>query len=113
MVCSGWLKNYSLCLRLFRSSKGSVASPCNGLGLDIHGPDQEHSLQYRRKSKVATGVDNTASYIPWLYTTSEQMVASNMIHCDLVLLTTTIMQAFCIKLKQCLLIIVKLITHIK
>ena len=24
---------------------------------------------------------NTASYIPWLYTTWDQMVASNMIHC--------------------------------
>ena len=30
----------------------------------------------------------------------------------LVLMTTTITQAFCIKFKQCLLIILKLITHI-
>ena len=37
---------------------------------------------------------NTASYIPWLYTTWDQMVASNMIHCILVLTTTAITQAF-------------------
>ena len=55
---------------------------------------------------------NTESYIPWLYTTWDQMVASNMIHCVLVLMTTTITQAFCIKFKQCLFIILKLITHI-
>ena len=39
------------------------------------------SSWYRRKSKATTGVKNTASYIPWLYTTWDQMVASNMIHC--------------------------------
>ena len=70
------------------------------------------SSWYRTKSKATTGVKNTASYIPWLYTTWDQMVASNMIHCVLVLMTTTITQAFCIKFKQCLLIILKLITHI-
>ena len=32
------------------------------------------------------------------------MVASSMIHCVLFLMTTTITQAFCIKLKQCLFI---------
>ena len=70
------------------------------------------SSWYRTKSKATTGVKNTASYIPWLYTTWDQMVASNMIHCVLVLMTTTITQVFCIKFKQCLLIILKLITHI-
>ena len=70
------------------------------------------SSWYRTKSKATTGVKNTASYIPWLYTTWDQMVASNMIHCVLVLMTTTITQAFCIKFKQCLFIILKLITHI-
>ena len=70
------------------------------------------SSWYRTKSKATTGVKNTASYIPWLYTTWDQMVASNMIHCVLVLMTTTITQAFCIKFKQCLFIILKLITHV-
>ena len=64
------------------------------------------------KSKATTGAKNTACYIPLLYTTWDQMVASNVIHCVLVLMTTTITQAFCIKLKQCLFIILKLITHI-
>ena len=32
------------------------------------------------------------------------MVASSMIHCVLFLMTTTITQAFCIKLRQCLFI---------
>ena len=45
MVCSGWLKNDSLCLRLRRSSKYYVASWCNGLELDIQRPDQEDRLQ--------------------------------------------------------------------
>ena len=36
---------------------------------------------YRTKSKATTGVKNTASYIPWLHTTWDHMVASNMIHC--------------------------------
>ena len=40
------------------------------------------------------------------------MVASNMIHSVLVLMTTTITQALCIKFKKCLFIILKLITHI-
>ena len=70
------------------------------------------SSWYRTKSKATTGVKNTASYIPWLYTTWDQMVASNMIHYVLVLMATTITQAFCIKFKQCLFIILKLITHI-
>ena len=70
------------------------------------------SSWYRKKSKATTGVKNNASYIPWLYTTWDQMVASNMIHCVLVLMTTTIKQVFCIKFKQCLFIILKLITHI-
>ena len=50
------------------------------------------SSWYRTKSKTPTGVKNTASYIPWLFT---------IIHCILVLMTTTITQAFCIKFKQC------------
>ena len=70
------------------------------------------SCWYRSKSKATTGVKNTAWYIPLLYTTWDQMVASNIIHCVLVLMTTTITQAFCIKFKQCLFIILKLITHI-
>ena len=37
------------------------------------------SSWYRTKSKATTGVMNTASYIPWLYTTWSLMVASNMI----------------------------------
>ena len=63
---------------------------------------------YRKKSKGTTGVKNTASYIPWLYTTWGQMVASNIIRSVLVLMTTTITQAFCVKFKQCLFIILKL-----
>ena len=55
---------------------------------------------YRAKSKATTGVRNTASYIPWLYITWDQMVASNMINCVLVLMATTITQPFCIKFKQ-------------
>ena len=70
------------------------------------------SSWYRTKSKATTGVKNTASYIPWLYTISDQMVASTMIHCVLVLMTITIIQAFCINFKQCLFLILKLITHI-
>ena len=70
------------------------------------------SSWYRTKSKANTGLKNTASYIPWLYTTWDQMVASNMIHYVLVLMTTTITQVFCIKFKQCLFFILKLITHI-
>ena len=71
------------------------------------------SSWYRTKSKATTGVKNTVSYIPWLYITWDQMVVSNMIHCVLVLMTTTIKQDFCIEFKQCLFIILKLITHIK
>ena len=70
------------------------------------------SSWYRRKYKATTEVKNTASYIPLLYTTWDQMVASNMIHCVLYLMTTTITQAFCIKFKQHLFSILKLITHI-
>ena len=70
------------------------------------------SSLYRTKSKATIGVKNTASYIPCLYTTWDQMVASNMTNCVLVLMTTTITQAFYIKFKQCFLIILKLITHI-
>ena len=71
------------------------------------------SSSYRTKPKATTGVKNTASYIPWLYTTWEHMLDSNMIHLIfLVLMTTNITQAFCIKLKQYLFIILKLITHI-
>ena len=71
------------------------------------------SSWYRTKSKATTGVNNTASYIPWLYTTRDQMVASNIVHCVLVLMTATIIQAFGIKFKQCLFIILKLIIHIQ
>ena len=53
-----------------------------------------------------------ASYIPWLYTTWDQMAASNMIRCVLILMTVTITQASSIKCKECLFIIIKLITHI-
>ena len=71
-----------------------------------------NSSCYRTKSKAATGVMNTESYIPWLYTTWDQMVVSNMIHCVLVLMTTNITQAFCIKFKHCLFIILKLMAQI-
>ena len=36
------------------------------------------SSWYRTKSKATTAVKNTASYIPWLYTNSDQMVASSV-----------------------------------
>ena len=70
------------------------------------------SSWYRTKSKATTGVENTASYIPWLYTTWGQMVTSNKIHWFLVLMTATIAQAVYIKFKLSLFIILKLITHI-
>ena len=57
------------------------------------------SSWYRTKSKAATVAKNTTSYIPSLYTTWDQMVASKMIPFVLVLMTTTITQAFCIKFK--------------
>ena len=50
--------------------------------------------------KIFSGVKITASYILWVYTTWYQMVATNMIHCVLVLMTTTITQAVCIKFKK-------------
>ena len=40
MVCSGWLKNDSLCLHLYRSSKCCVAGRCKFLRLKIQKPDQ-------------------------------------------------------------------------
>ena len=67
---------------------------------------------YGTKPKATTEVKNTARYIPWLYTTWGQMVASNMIHRVLFLIKTTIIRAFCNKFKQCLLIISKLIPHL-
>ena len=67
---------------------------------------------YKTKSKATTGVENTVSYILWLYTTWDHMVASNMIHFVLVLMAAAIAQAFCDKFKQYLFIIWKLITHI-
>ena len=67
---------------------------------------------YKTKSKATTGVKNTACYTTWLYSTLDQMVASNIIHFVLFLMTTTITQAFCIMLNQCLFIILKLVTHI-
>ena len=39
------------------------------------------SFWYREKSKTTTGIKNTASWIPWLYTIWDKMIASNMIHC--------------------------------
>ena len=42
------------------------------------------------KSNSTTGIKNTASYIRWLYTTWDQMVASNMIHCVLFWMIKTI-----------------------
>ena len=70
------------------------------------------SSWFRTKSKVTTGVKNTASYIALLHATWYKMVASNLIRSVLVLMTTTITQAFCIKFKQCLFFILKLITNI-
>ena len=46
MICSGWLKNDSLCLRLKCSSECCVASRCYGLGLDIQKSDEEDRLQH-------------------------------------------------------------------
>ena len=66
----------------------------------------------RTKSKAIIGVKNIASYILWQYTTWDEMVASNKSQCVLVLMTTTLTQVFCIKFKQCLFFIFKLITHI-
>ena len=66
---------------------------------------------YRMKSKATTKVKNAASYSLWLDAAWDQMVASNMIHSVLALMTTTITQVFCTKLKQSLFIILKLITH--
>ena len=40
MVCSGWLKSESLCLRMKCSSKFCAAGQCNGRRLDIKRPDQ-------------------------------------------------------------------------
>ena len=40
------------------------------------------SSWYRTKSKATTGLKDNASYIRWLYTTWDEMVASNKIHCD-------------------------------
>ena len=40
MVCSGWLKNDSLCLRMKCSSKCCAACRCNGWRHDIQRPDQ-------------------------------------------------------------------------
>ena len=48
------------------------------------------SSWYKAKSKATTRVKNSASYMPWLYTNSDHMVASNMIHCVLVLMKTII-----------------------
>ena len=45
LVCSGWLKNDSLCLRLLRLSKCFIISRFNGLGREIQRPDQEDHLQ--------------------------------------------------------------------
>ena len=56
---------------------------------------------------------NTASYIPWLFATWDQMVASKVIHCVLVLIETIMAQAFWINFKQCLFIVLELITHIQ
>ena len=70
------------------------------------------SSWYKTKSKATTRVKNTASYFLWLYTAWDQMATPKMIHCVLVLMTTTIAQAFCIKFKQGLFIILKLMTHI-
>ena len=39
------------------------------------------------------------------------LVASNAIHCVFFLMTITMIKAFCIKFKQYLLIILKIITH--
>ena len=52
------------------------------------------SSWYRTKSKATTGVKNAVSYISCLCTTYDQMVASNMIHCVLFLMTTTMTQIF-------------------
>ena len=40
----------------------------------------DYQFLIRKKSKATAGVKNTASYILWLYTTWDQMVALNMIY---------------------------------
>ena len=71
-------------------------------GLTTHSYNAElkiTSSSYMTKSKATTVGKNTVSYIPCLYTTWEKMLASNMIHCVLFLMTTTMIQTFCIKFK--------------
>ena len=46
MVCSSMLKNDSLYLLLYRSSKCCVASRCNGLGLYTQRLDQQDCFQH-------------------------------------------------------------------
>ena len=46
MVCSDWVKNDSLYLRLYCSSKVFLGIRCNGLKLDTQRTDQEDCLQH-------------------------------------------------------------------
>ena len=46
IMCSGWLKNDSLCLSLQHSLKCCVTSRWNGIGIDAQRTDQEVCLQH-------------------------------------------------------------------
>ena len=60
----------------------------------LHHRAKNCQLLIEGKFEATVGVKNTTSYIPWLYTTWDLMVASNMIHCVSVLMKTTITQDF-------------------
>ena len=68
------------------------------------------SSSCRRKSKATTGVKMIQATL--LDTTWDQMLASKMIHCVLFVMTAAITQAFCMKFKQCLFTVLKLISYI-
>ena len=61
MVCSGWLKNESIRLRLWRSSKCCAASQCNGLRFDkdlikkiVYNPESNRCTMHRCESCPGT-----------------------------------------------------------
>ena len=109
-----WIEQYWQPLQpLTKEYKETLADAIDGLTIQSYIAKLKiTSSWYSTKPKATAGVKNTSSYILWLYTTWNQMVASNIIHSVLVLMTAAITQAFCTKLKQCLFIILKLITHI-
>ena len=92
---------------IYEEKKGTLIGVIDDLTRHSYIPKLKvTSSWYRAKSQATTGAKNTAGYIPWLYTTLDQMVVSNMIHDVLVLMTATVTQAFYIKFKQCFFIII-------